>query len=64
MGLKFLATKGLGLLGKSKTKTIDAVKPTLGKKKTRKFKIESGINRLNKQVDQLIEFSKKQRGEK
>ena len=48
MGLKFLATKGLGLLGKSKTKTIDAVEPTLGQKKTRKFKIGAGINRINK----------------
>ena len=55
MGLKFLATKGLGLLGKSKTKTIDAVEPTLGQKKTRKFKIGAGINRLNKLSDDLIQ---------
>ena len=59
MGLKFLATKGLGLLGKSKTKTIDAVEPTLGKKKTRKFKIGASINRINKQADQLIDLKNK-----
>ena len=64
MGLKFLATKGLGLLGKSKTKTIDAVEPTLGQKKTRKFKIGAGINRIGKQVDQLIDLKNKLKGKK
>ena len=64
MVLKFLATKGLGLLGKSKTKTLDAVEPTLGKKKTRKFKIGAGIKRIGKQVDQLIDLKNKLKGKK
>ena len=72
MGLKFLATKGLGLLGKSKTKTLDAVEPTLGRKGTVNFKFEMANKRLSKNVNEMVKFRnekskqmlKKQRGEK
>ena len=60
MGLKFLATKGLGLLGKSKTKTLDALKPTLGKKETTTYLFNMAKDRLSKNIDKL----KPKRGKK
>ena len=54
MGL--IALRGLGKAYLKKADdTIKSVKPTLGKKKTRKFKIDAGINRLNKLADDLIQ---------
>ncbi len=59
MGLKFLATKGLGLLGKSKTKTLDAVKPTLGKKETTTYKFKMAKDKLSKNMDKLKQLKGK-----
>jgi|TARA_A100000172_G_scaffold25986_1_gene15166 hypothetical protein len=47
-----IITKGMGAV----LKTIKKVKPTLGHKKTRKFKIDAGIKRLNKKIDQTKEL--------
>ena len=60
-----IALKGLGkAFLKKGDDTIKSVKPTLGQKKTRKFKIGAGINRIGKQVDQLIDFKNKLKGKK
>ena len=55
-------TKGMGAVLKKGVDTIKSVKPTLGQKKTRKFKIGAGINRIGKQVDQLIDLKNKLKG--
>jgi len=52
-------TKGMGAVLKKGVNTIKSVKPTLGQKKTRKFKIDAGINRLNKLTDEIVEFKNK-----
>ena len=57
-------TKGMGAVLKKGVNTIKSVKPTLGQKKTRKFKIDAGINRLNKLTDELVEFKNKLKGKK
>ena len=57
-------TKGMGAVLKKGVDTIKSVKPTLGQKKTRKFKIDAGINRLNKLTDELVEFKNKLKGKK
>ena len=55
-----IALKGLGkAFLKKGDDTIKSVKPTLGQKKTRKFKIDAGINRLNKLTDEIVEFKNK-----
>ena len=60
-----IALKGLGkAFLKKGDDTIKSVKPTLGQKKTRKFKIGAGINRIGKQVDQLIDLKNKLKGKK
>ena len=57
-------TKGMGAVLKKGVDTIKSVKPTLGQKKTRKFKIDAGINRLNKLTDEIVEFKNKLKGKK
>ena len=57
-------TKGMGAVLKKGVDTIKSVKPTLGQKKTRKFKIGAGINRIGKLVDQLIDLKNKLKGKK
>ena len=57
-----IITKGMGIILKNlgkRGKTIKNVKPTFGKKKTRNFKIDAGIKRLNRQIDQIQEFKGK-----
>jgi hypothetical protein len=50
-----IITRGMGAV----LKTIKKVKPTLGHKKTRNFKIDAGIKRLNRQIDQIGELKSK-----
>jgi len=59
-----IITKGMGIILKKIKKpkrgeTIKNVKPTFGKKKTRNFKIDAGIKRLNRQIDQIQELKGK-----
>jgi len=59
-----IITRGMGAILKHLKKsgrgeTIKNVKPTFGKKKTRNFKIDAGIKRLNRQIDQIQELKGK-----
>ena len=59
-----IITRGMGAILKhlkkrGRVETIKNVKPTFGKKKTRNFKIDAGIKRLNRQIDQIQELKGK-----